>query len=107
MRTESDLIKEIQEFRGIQKLAAAVIADSLKTINRGVIDICNHCRADLDIRWIHDPESNFEFWCTVAGMDPDKFRRRLPIRIKNKFKTVSRDEYYRKKLGNAYRRKKL
>ena len=97
-----------QEWRAYERLAAAVIADALKNIKSGVIDIHNHVRADQDLRWIHDKESSFEIWCHIAGFEPDPFRKKLPEELSKRFILVKRNQFYKRKLGkNRNTRSKL
>ena len=93
--------KSRQEWRSYEKLGAAVIADAIKNITKGLVDIYSGRRPDADLRWIHDPKSNFDIWCQLAGYDPSVFRKRFPMRLGRKFTVLDRKEHYRRKLKHA------
>jgi hypothetical protein len=95
-----------QEWRGYEKLAAAVIADAIKNIRKRIVDIYSGRRPDADLRWIHDPNSNFEIWCFIAGFDPSVFRKRFPMQLGINFRVVDRQQHYKRKLKHANRKYK-
>lgn len=72
--------------RELRNLAAAIIADAVRDIKRGKINICGGYRPDKDLKWLHDPGSSFPMWCEALDMDPDQFREMFPLSMANGFK---------------------
>ena len=93
------------EWRCYQKLAAAVLVEAIKNIRRGKIDINGEARADMDLKWIHDRNSNFEIWCQIAGVHPGTIRKLYQPELAKNFKFVKHGEFYKLKSGITGRAK--
>ena len=82
-------MKDIGE-RELRNLAAAIIFDAIKNIERKGICISSSRRPDKDLKWLSDPHSNFPMWCEILGIEPDLFRQRYPLQLADTFKHFKR-----------------
>ena len=71
--------------RELRNISAALILGAVKSIKKGRINLQQDERPDKDLKWLHDPDSDFKVWCEYLDLCPEKFRKKYPLSLASGF----------------------